>query len=499
MPNYNDYINIECNGFKEQVILNEEGYTIGPESDGVTFVLFSYGYYPGEHVDKEAAKHIFSDIFSHGSSNVMCHNSIMELCVKGDRQIFKKCMEKRIETLRERIMRVSNRDRWRRAYENNLRNFIRLYESIKYECSAASQDKLVTKSSKELVNMIVFLMLQAKNPNSRYKNYEVMDPHDFIDKMNNPNYPVMTDNVLKEYLYEYSGKIPVEIQLFIDNKEALKQYEMTNILKLLDELQKDPTISTFLNDNNKSDLLAVTADPVGTIQSIVITIVNLHTQKQNDLQELLQRSGQEQAKLSADLKVAKSKQYNTSEINKLNADLAESRGVINALQVKLSDLKPKKEDIAKMKSEMANLERLLNETNAHIEQQRKAFEDEKTRSSSITSPLQMPSQVNEMRKKLDETIEQNRALAEQYKNIESVYSRVVQGQIGTAPVVPVAPLAAPVAPLAAPVAPVAPVVPAGQARMEAALKKKTITKPFKSAMRTSPKKTRVISKPTIIP
>ena len=320
MPNYNDYINIECNGFKEQVILNEEGYTIGPESDGVTFVLFSYGYYPGEHVNKEAAKRIFSDIFSHGSSNVMCHNSVMELCVKGDRQIFKKCMEKRIETLRARIMRVSNRDRWRRMYENNLRNFIRLYESIKYECSPASQDKLVTKSSKELVNMVVFLMLQAKNPNPKYKNYEAMDPNDFIDKMNNPNHPVMTDNVLKEYLYEYSDEIPVEIQLFMDNKEALKQYEMTNILKLLHELQTDATISTFLNNNNKSDLLDVTPDPAGTIRSIVMTIVNLHTQKQQKLQELLQTSGQEQAKLSAQLKVAKSAQYNTSQINKLNSD-----------------------------------------------------------------------------------------------------------------------------------------------------------------------------------
>jgi hypothetical protein len=76
-----------------------------------------------------------------------------------------------------------------------------------------------------------------------------------------------------------------------------------------------------------------------------------------------------------------------------------------------------------------------------------------------------------------------------------MYSRVVQGQIGTAPA------AVPVVP-AVPATPVAPVAPAGQARMEAALKKKTITKPFKSVISTkskTPKKTRVISKPTIIP
>lgn len=425
MPNYNDYINIECNGFKEQVILNEEGYTMGPETEGVTFVLFSYGYYPGGHVDKEVAKRIFSDIFSHGSSNVMCHNSVMELCVKGDRQIFKLCMERRIETLRARIMRVSNRDRWRRAYENNLRNFIRLYESIKYECTPDSQEKLVTKSSKELMNMIVFLMLQAKNSNPSYKKYEPIDPTEFMESLNDPNAPVITDRVLKEYMINYSEPVPAEIQTFLGNKEVLDNHGLEVTLQILHTLQNEPNIRTLLVKHGHTNLLNITPDPAGTIRSIVTSIVNIHTRTQKDLVEKLQRRAQEKAELRDDVKIERAKRRDSLQVDDLKADLAESQQATELLQAELSKLRVSDTKVQEMKTEIVNLKRIFEETKVAIEQQRKELEDEKLRVSTLTgSSLQRPSQVLQKQGSLDALIEQNRALEKKI----SYYSQVIEGK-----------------------------------------------------------------------
>lgn len=430
MPNYNDYINIECNGFKEQVILNEDGYTIEPESEGVTFVLFSYGYYPGEHVDKEAAKHIFSDIFSHGSSNVMCHNSVMELCVKGDRQIFKLCMEKRIETLRARIMRVRNGNRWRRTYENNLRNFIRLYESIKYECSPASQETLVTKSSKELMNMVVFLMLQAKNSNPSYKKYEPMDPKEFVDSLSDSNAPVITDNVLKEYMTTYSEPVPAEIQAFLGNKEILDHHGLEVTLQILHTLQNEPSIHTLLVKHGHANLLEVTPDPAGTIRSIVTAIVNIHTRTQKELVEKLQRHAQEKAELRDDVKIERAKRHDSSQVEHLKTDLAESHHATESLKAELSKLRLSDTKVQEMKAEMVNLKKVFEETKAAIEQQRKELEDEKLRASTLTgSRLQQPSQVSQKQGSLDALIEQNRALEKKISH----YSRVIEGNFHTEP------------------------------------------------------------------
>ena len=425
MPNYNDYINIECNGFKEQVILNEEGYTPGPETEGVTFVLFSYGYYPGGHVDKEVAKRIFSDVFSHGSSNVMCHNSVMELCVKGDRQIFKLCMEKRIETLRARIMRVSNRDRWRRAYENNLRNFIRLYESIKYECSPASQEKLVTKSSKELMNMIVFLMLQAKNSNPSYRKYEPIDPEEFMEPFNDPNAPVITDKILKEYIANYSEAVPAEIQTFLGNKEVLDKHGLEVTLQILHTLQNEPTIRTLLVKHGHANLLNITPDPAGTIRGIVTTIMNIHTRTQKGLVEKLQRKAQEKAELRDDVKIERTKRRGSIQVDDLKADLAESQQATELLKAQLSKLKVSDTKVQEMKTEIVNLKRVFEETKVAIEQQRRELEDEKLRASTLTgSSLQRPSQVLQKQGSLDALIEQNRALEKKI----SYYSQVIEGK-----------------------------------------------------------------------
>jgi hypothetical protein len=431
MPRYKDYINIGCNGFNEQVILNEEGYTIGPESDGLVYVLFSYGYYPGEHVNKEEAKQIFSDIFSHGSSNVMCHKSIMELCVKGNRQIFKKCMEKRIETLRARIMRTSNINRWRRAYENNLRNFIRLYESIKYECSSASDDTLVTKSSKELMNMVAFLILQAKNPIDSYKKYEPIDPKEFVDSLNDPNTPVITDELLKKYVVNYPEKIPDEIHAFLGNKEILQHHKLEVTLQILQTLQREPSIHNLLVKHGRAKLLEVTPDPSGTIRSIVTAIVDIHTHTKKELAEKLQQSGYKMTELSNNVKLERARGNSTYHIHKLKGELDESHRATDSLKKELSKLRLSDTKIKEIQMEMANLKRVFEETRINIDIQRRELEDEKLRSSTLTgSSLQQPSQVAQKQKGLDALIQQNRALEQKITQ----YSRMIQGNIyGQAP------------------------------------------------------------------
>ena len=428
MPPYKDYINIGCNGFSEQVILNEEGYTIGPESDGVTFVLFSYGYYPGAHIDKEAAKLIFSDIFSHGSSNVMCHNSVMELCVKGDRQIFKKCMEKRIETLRARIMRVSNKSRWRRAYENNLRNFIRLYESIKYDCSPAQQlqqDVHVTKSSKELVNMVVFLMLQAKKSNPAYRKYEPIDAKEFIEPLEDSNTAVITDDLLKQYIYDYSGKISPEIHAFLNNKDILQHNNMDVTLQILQTLQNDPTIQNILIKHNNKQLLETTSDPAGVISSIVTSIVNIHTRIEKELAEKLQRSGQEKAEIGNDLKIERSKQRDSisSESDKLKRDLAEAHKATESVKSELSKIQLSDTKIQELKDEFIQAKKTYEETNANIQQYRNELE--RLRSSSPAGNiLDFPAQIARKQGEMDALIEQNKALEQKI----SYYSNVIEGK-----------------------------------------------------------------------
>ena len=434
MPPYRDYINITCNGFSEQVILNEEGYTIGPESDGVTFVLFSYGYYPGAHVDKEAAKLIFSDIFSHGSSNVMCHNSVMELCVKGDRQIFKKCMEKRIETLRARIMRVSNESRWRRAYENNLRNFIRLYESIKYECSPAQQqqkeDVLVTKSSKELVNMVVFLMLQAKKSNPAYRKYEPIDAKEFIEPLEDSNAAVITDELLKQYMYDYSGKISPEIHAFLNNKDILQHTNMDATLQILQTLQNDPTIQNILIKHNNKQLLETTSDPAGVIRSIVTSIVNIHTRAEKELAEKLQKSGQEKAEMGNDLKIERSKQRDSlsSESDKLKKDLAEAHKATESVKSELSKIQLSDAKVQELKDEFIQAKKVYEETTANIQQHRNELE--RLRSSSPAGNiLDFPAQIARKQGEMDALIEQNKALEQKI----SYYSNVIEGKFRKSP------------------------------------------------------------------
>ena len=342
-------------------------------------------------------------------------------------------MEKRIETLRARIMRASNESRWRRAYENNLRNFIRLYESIKYECSPAQQQKedvLVTKSSKELVNMVVFLMLQAKKSNPAYRKYEPIDAKEFIEPLEDSNAAVITDELLKQYMYDYSGKISPEIHAFLNNKDILQHTNMDATLQILQTLQNDPTIQNILIKHNNKQLLETTSDPTGVIRSIVKSIVNIHTRIEKELAEKLQKSGQEKAEMGNDLKIERSKQrYSiSSESDRLKRDLAEAHKATESVKAELSKIQLSDTKIQELKDEIIQAKKVYEETTANIQEHRNELERLRY-SSPAGNILDFPAQIARKQGEMDALIEQNRALEQKI----SYYSNVIKGKFRKSP------------------------------------------------------------------
>jgi hypothetical protein len=275
------------------------------------------------------------------------------------------------------------------------------------------------------MNMIVFLMLQAKNSNPSYKKYEPVDPEEFMEALDDPNVPVITDNVLKEYIANYSEAVPAEIQIFLGNKEVLDRHGLEVTLQILHTLQNEPTIRTLLVKHGHANLLNITPDPAGTIRGIVTAIVNIHTRTQKSLVEKLQRKAQEKAELRDDVKIERAKRRGSIQVDDLKADLAESQQATELLKAQLSKLRVSDTKVEEMKTEIVNLKRVFEETKVAIEQQRKELEDEKLRASTLTgSSLQRPSQVLQKQGSLDALIEQNRALEKKI----SYYSQVIEGK-----------------------------------------------------------------------